>query len=82
MGCNKIYIAHITVIINNMVTTIQVQNETRDKLKLFGHKGESYDSIIERLMNYCEELNIEELIEKRWNQLQREKEHYISLDEI
>jgi len=27
-------------------------------------------------------LNIEELIEKRWNQLQTEKEHYISLDEI
>ena len=65
-----------------MATTIQVQNETRDKLKMFGHKGESYDNIIERLMNYCEELNIEELIERRWNKLQIEKEKYISLDEI
>ena len=51
-------------------------------MKLFGHKGESYDNIIERLMNYCEELNIEEFIEERWERLQREKEQYISLDEI
>ena len=65
-----------------MATTIQVQNETREKLKLFGHKGESYDNIIERLMNYCEELNIKELIERRWNKLQIEKEQYIPLDEI
>ena len=65
-----------------MATTIQIQNETRDKLKMFGHKGESYDNIIERLMNYSEELNIEEIIERRWNKLQMEKEKYISLDEI
>ena len=65
-----------------MATTIQIQNETRDKLKMFGHKGESYDNIIERLMNYSEELNIEEIIERRWNKLQTEKEKYISLDEI
>jgi len=65
-----------------MATTIQVQNETRNKLKMFGHKGESYDNIIERLMTYCEELNIEDIIERRWNKLQMEKEKYISLDEI
>ena len=65
-----------------MATTIQIQNETREKLKMFGHKGESYDNIIERLMNYSEELNIEEIIERRWNKLQMEKEQYISLDEI
>lgn len=65
-----------------MATTIQVQNETRDKLKMFGHKGESYDNIIERLMNYSEELNIEEIIEMRWNKLQTEKDKYIPLDEI
>ena len=65
-----------------MATTIQIQPETREKLKMFGHKGESYDNIVERLMNYCEELNIEELIEKRWNKLQIEKEQYIPLDEI
>ena len=65
-----------------MATTIQIQHETREKLKMFGHKGETYDDIVERLMNYCEELNIYELIEKRWNKLQLEKEQYIPLDEI
>ena len=65
-----------------MATTIQVKYDTREKLKLFGHKGESYDDIIERLMSYFEELNVERLIEKRWKKLQNEKEQYISLDEI
>ncbi len=65
-----------------MATTIQIQNETRDKLKMFGHKGESYDDLLDRLMNYCEELNIEEIIERRWKKLQTEKDKYISLDEI
>ncbi|NMG83489.1 MAG: hypothetical protein GIS02_04700 [Methanosarcinales archaeon] len=65
-----------------MPTTIQVKNETREKLKWFGHKGESYDNIIERLMNYCEELNVEELIEERWKRLQKEKGQYSPLCEI
>ena len=65
-----------------MATTIQIQLDTREKLKMFGHKGESYNDIIERLMNYCEELNIEDIIEERWNKLQKEKGQYVSLDEI
>ena len=65
-----------------MATTIQVKTETREKLKRFGHKGESYDDIIERLMNYLEELNIEDLIDERWQKLQKEKQQYIPLDEI
>jgi len=65
-----------------MATTIQIHVDTREKLKRFGHKGESYDDIIERLMNYCEELNLEEFIEERWERLQKEKDQYISLDEI
>ncbi|MFW6176227.1 MAG: DUF7557 family protein [Thermoplasmatota archaeon] len=65
-----------------MPTTIQVKKDTREKLKKFGHKGESYDDIIKRLMEYCEELNLEEFIEARWKRLQEEKEDYISLDEI
>ena len=65
-----------------MATTIQVKNETREKLKRFGHKGESYDDIIERLMDYLDELNIEYLIEDRWKKLQKEKKQYIPLDEI
>lgn len=65
-----------------MATTIQVKYDTREKLKLFGHKGESYDDIIGRLMGYFEELNVEELIEERWKKLQKEKERYIPLGEI
>ena len=65
-----------------MATTIQIHVGTREKLKRFGHKGESYDEIIDRLMDYCEELNIESFIEERWERLQKEKAQYISLDEI
>ncbi len=65
-----------------MATTIQIKKETREKLKHFGHKAESYNDIIERLMAYSEELNIEELIDKRWERLQKEKDQYIPLDEI
>lgn len=65
-----------------MNTTIQIHKETRENLKKFGHKGETYDDIIERLMDYCEELNLEEIINDRWNRLQGEKDEYISLDEI
>ena len=65
-----------------MATTIQIQKNTREKLKRLGHKGESYDTIIERLMSYFEELNVEKLIEERYKKLQKEKEKYLSLDEI
>jgi predicted CopG family antitoxin len=65
-----------------MATTIQITNITREKLKRFGHKGESYNDIINRLMGYFEELNMEKLIEQRWKNLQKEKQQYISLDEL
>ncbi len=65
-----------------MATTIQLSIQTRDHLKLFGHKGETYDDIITRLLSYCDEFNLEELIEERWKKLQKEKEEYVSLDEI
>jgi hypothetical protein len=65
-----------------MSTTIQIEKKTREKLKHFGHKGESYNDIIERLMSYFEELDVEELIEARWKKLQKEKEKYIQLDEV
>ncbi len=33
-----------------MNTTIMINTETRELLKLFGHKGETYDSIIRDLI--------------------------------
>ena len=65
-----------------MPTTIQIDKATREKLKRLGHKGESYDHIINRLVTYFEELNVERLIEKRYKKLQEEKEQYLSLDEL
>ena len=64
------------------MTTIQLEKETRESLKKYGWKGESYNDIIERLMDYCEELNIEEMIQERWERLQKEKDEYLTLDEI
>ena len=65
-----------------MPTTIQIKKSTREKLKRFGHKGETYDQIIERLTSYFEQLDVEKLIDKRWKKLQEEKKEYVSLDEI
>jgi len=65
-----------------MPTTIQIDKETREHLKRFGYKSESYSDIIERLMAYCEELDLERMVQERWERLQREKEEYVPLDEI
>jgi hypothetical protein len=34
------------------VTTIQLEDTTRDRLKTYGIKSESYDTIVIRLMDY------------------------------
>ncbi|MDG6224446.1 MAG: hypothetical protein QCI82_02930 [Candidatus Thermoplasmatota archaeon] len=65
-----------------MMTTIQLDKGTRESLKKFGHKGETYNDIVERLLTYCEEMNLEEMIRDRWMRLQKEKGDYIPLDEI
>ena len=36
-------------------TTIQIESETRDRLKERGRKGESYDTIINGLLDKIEE---------------------------
>jgi len=52
-----------------MFSIIRIRRETREKLKHFGHKGELYSGIIERLMDYFEGLDVEELVEARWKKL-------------
>jgi len=37
-------------LVNGEVTTIQVKKETREELKAIGGKGETYDEIIQRLL--------------------------------
>ena len=36
---------------SNMVTTIQIQIQTRELLKKTGHKGETYDAVVRRLLH-------------------------------
>ena len=36
------------------LTTIKIQTETRDKLADLGKKSESYDTIVNRLINFYE----------------------------
>ena len=43
-------------------------------------KCEIYEDTMERLMAYREELDPEEIIEERWERLQKEKKMYIPLD--
>jgi predicted CopG family antitoxin len=38
-----------------MITTISVSKDTRDELKTYGNKGDSYDDIIEKLMDEYDE---------------------------
>ena len=41
---------------SDTITTIQIQIETRELLKKIGHKGESYDSLVRRLIQETEEV--------------------------
>lgn len=41
-------------------TTISLQKETRDRLKALGQKGETYDELVNRLIDHFEEAQEEE----------------------
>jgi len=65
-----------------MSTAIQVDDGVKNRLQLFSREGESYDEILNRLMNSLEELDVEEIIEARWLKLQKEKKDYIPLEDV
>ncbi len=46
------------------ITTIQVSKSIRDRLKELGKKGETYDAIIERLLEVAEMKNLSKKGEK------------------
>ena len=50
----------IMVIIMN--TTISISEETRDEIREFGSKGETYDEILERLLKSAKERQLQELL--------------------
>jgi hypothetical protein len=61
-----------------MTTTIPIEKETRERLRSFGRKGETYDQVLRRLMSIAE---YEELMTKQYERL-KDKSAFISLDEI
>jgi predicted flavoprotein YhiN len=65
-----------------MSTAIRVDEGVKNRLQLFGREDESYDEILNRLMDSLEELDVEEIIEARWLKLQKEKKDYITLEDV
>jgi predicted CopG family antitoxin len=59
------------------VTTIQIQTQTREQLKSMGHKGESYDELINRLIKSAKKSKFFEEIDTIL-----ETEEFVSLDKI
>ncbi|MBS3106767.1 hypothetical protein J4419_03840 [Candidatus Woesearchaeota archaeon] len=45
-----------------MNTTIAVSEDIRDQIKEFGHKGETYDAILGRLLTSAKERQLQELL--------------------
>ena len=60
-----------------MATTIAVATETKETLRLLGEKGESYDHIINRLIEKAAWKKLDE----RWNRILNEDD-FIPLDEL
>ena len=60
------------------LTTIPLYKQTRERLKAFGFKGETYDKIINRLMEKTEYVTFME----RQYEILSKKEKFVPLDEI
>lgn len=60
-----------------VITTIQIPTETRDRLKRFGLKGQTYKDILEALMDRVE---YEQFMEEQYQRL-RERPELVPFDE-
>ena len=60
-----------------MATTISVSDETKEILRSFGEKGETYDEIIRKLIKR----SAWKELENRWNDI-LQKDEFIPLDEL
>ena len=60
------------------ITTIQIPAETRDRLRRFGLKGQTYRDILEALMDRVE---YEEFMEEQYKRL-KERSKLVPLDEV
>ncbi len=59
------------------LTTIQIQKETREELREFGKKGETYEQVIKKLMEIAKRVEFFEDIDRILK-----NEEFVSLDEI
>ena len=59
-------------------TTIQLEIRTKERLKSIGHKGETYDGIVQRLIDLAE---YESFMRKQYQILDEETE-WIPLEEL
>lgn len=66
-----------TVTMTTMATTVSLDEETKEMLKRFGRKGETYDQIIRRLIETAGWAKLDE----RWNEI-LETDEFIALDEL
>ncbi len=62
-------------------TTLSVDEETRERLKKFGTKGEDYDKILNRMMDILGEMNLNSYIEAKYKKMMEDKNKFISLEE-
>lgn len=62
-------------------TTISIDERVRDRLKRCGAEDESFNSIIERLLDLYEEFDLEQYIEKQYQRLEKDKGKFISLEQ-
>ena len=58
-------------------TTIPLTKETRDLLKRYGRKGETYDELIRRLLNVAEQVEF-----ARRQKRILEEEEFVPLDQV
>jgi len=73
----KYHISHRTTSMASTTTTISLRKETKELLRRFGSKGQTYDEVIRELI---EKAAIKEH-DARWNRV-LEEEEFIPLDEL
>ena len=61
------------------MVTITLNPETLKKLSKIKKEGESFDEVIEKLIETYEELS--DYIEEKWSKFQRDKKKFINLDD-
>jgi hypothetical protein len=65
-----------------MGATIHVNEDIKIRLKLLARGSETEDEVLQRLIRFYEESDLEEIIEARWERLQKEKADFIPLEEV